>query len=292
MRKITITTLAFIIMAVVLVQIVYVPFDDADGDSWRKWRDCNDENASIHPHADEIIGDEIDQDCDPLTDGGPIQPDFADIDKDHWSINAGDCDDKNPSINPDQEERIGDGIDNNCNNRVDEFEGTINLQENVKWHTNENKKTWSLSEIKAVELSSENLIEDGTLRISAFVESGGYKTATIGMYVFSSGRKWQGHVNARWKYTDLNKPRELISSGVFQSGEKYQIEIPLKAELEYASTESDLRVQKKINLLEILNGAFEKNKTVKIGFYTIPNFGVIESVDLEYEGYPITIQKL
>lgn len=127
-------------------------FTDRDGDGFGNPRaqasscdevvvsnnaDCNDSSQAIHPEAEEIC-DGMDNDCDGLIDaaddslsvgrqyvdsdgdgfgaGQPIQecdllPGYAD--------NPDDCDDSDPSLNPDAAE-ICDGIDNNCDAEIDE----------------------------------------------------------------------------------------------------------------------------------------------------------------------------
>jgi hypothetical protein len=73
--------------------------------------DCDDTNQGIHPGADEICGDTIDQDCDgrdaPCDNDGDTYP--SDID----------CDDTDSAIHPGAEETCN-GVDDDCNGLVDE----------------------------------------------------------------------------------------------------------------------------------------------------------------------------
>jgi hypothetical protein len=101
--------------------------------------DCNDGDASINPDSTEIC-DGIDNDCDDLLDDedtnvGGAADWFLDFDQDGFGtinttvyscdmpsgyvLDATDCDDQDSSINPDAIE-VCDGIDNNCNNAIDE----------------------------------------------------------------------------------------------------------------------------------------------------------------------------
>ena len=45
-------------------ELVINPIPDYDGDGWAIWDDCNDENATIHPGAEELCWDSIDNNCD------------------------------------------------------------------------------------------------------------------------------------------------------------------------------------------------------------------------------------
>jgi len=98
--------------------------------------DCNDQNAAIHPGAEEICGDGIDQDCSGK-DVACAKEWFYDGDGDsygtgHWQLSLerpglgykssgelkaveGDCNDENAAIHPGAEEVCGDGIDQDCN---------------------------------------------------------------------------------------------------------------------------------------------------------------------------------
>ena len=101
--------------------------------------DCHDANADINPEADEIC-DEWDNDCDGEIDEGVTLTTFyrdgdgdgfgtseetteACLPPDGFVVDETDCDDSNEEINPDAEEILYDGIDNDCDGEVDEGEG-------------------------------------------------------------------------------------------------------------------------------------------------------------------------
>ena len=87
---------------------------DADGDGYGvPGDDCDDGDATVHPGALDIPFDGVDSDCDPNTD---------DLDGDGWTPAYGDCDDTDPLVHPDAAELI-DGLDQNCNNIIDEETG-------------------------------------------------------------------------------------------------------------------------------------------------------------------------
>jgi len=93
---------------------------DRDGDGYSIYDDCDNNNSSIYPGAQEIC-DELDNDCDGLTDEGLT----IDQDKDGYSTpdsckgTRDDCNDNNSEINPGMIE-ICDGLDNNCDGQMDE----------------------------------------------------------------------------------------------------------------------------------------------------------------------------
>jgi hypothetical protein len=76
--------------------------------------DCDDGDASVNPGAAEVC-DGKDTNCD-----GTRSWNDYDIDQDGFAVCNGDCNDLDAAVNPDAEEICGDGIDNNCNNAVDE----------------------------------------------------------------------------------------------------------------------------------------------------------------------------
>ena len=96
--------------------------------------DCDDNNASINPNAQELC-DGLDNNCDGMTDNGAqLVLQFRDRDEDGFGneaeaieecellngyvLNFNDCDDNNASINPDAQE-LCDGLDNNCDGMTD-----------------------------------------------------------------------------------------------------------------------------------------------------------------------------
>ncbi|MEM7106145.1 MAG: MopE-related protein, partial [Bacteroidota bacterium] len=112
-------------------------FRDEDEDGWFDYLDCNDNDATISPGAVELCNG-IDNNCNGLFDDGvPTITYYRDFDNDGFgsmvvSIDtcilipptgyvwlANDCDDNNNMINPAASE-FCDGIDNNCNDLIDD----------------------------------------------------------------------------------------------------------------------------------------------------------------------------
>jgi len=96
--------------------------------------DCDDTRTDVHPSAEELC-DETDNDCDGEIDEEALGTWYVDADGDGWGDDAsaavscelpegaveagGDCDDTDDSIHPEVVE-VCDGIDNNCDDTVDE----------------------------------------------------------------------------------------------------------------------------------------------------------------------------
>ncbi len=122
---------------------------DADGDGYiaveHGGDDCDDAQAAVHPGADETCND-VDDDCDGDADNDPIDGEtfFHDADNDGYpgpldsivacgpppdgyypqGMVADDCDDSNSAIHPGAEE-VCDGVDQDCDDQVDEGVTTV-----------------------------------------------------------------------------------------------------------------------------------------------------------------------
>jgi hypothetical protein len=113
--------------------------NDADGDGYTTEDDCNDNQASINPGAEELC-DGLDNNCDGTVDEDVSTPFYADLDNDGFGnegqiqygceapdgfvANGSDCDDSNANIFPAAEE-ICDNVDNDCNDQIDDGLGIL-----------------------------------------------------------------------------------------------------------------------------------------------------------------------
>ena len=99
--------------------------------------DCADEDAAIHPDADELC-DGVDNDCDPTTDLDGLD---VDVDEDGYLACADDCDDGDEAVNPAAIETCEDEADEDCDGReaTDEgepecWEGACDCQASLAGH--------------------------------------------------------------------------------------------------------------------------------------------------------------
>ncbi len=93
---------------------------DNDQDGYVDDQDCDDEDASIYPGADEILDDGIDQDCDGSDQTSDTKDgEEEDNDGDGYTTDEGDCDDNDASVNPGATETCNDK-DDDCDGQTDE----------------------------------------------------------------------------------------------------------------------------------------------------------------------------
>lgn len=96
-------------LSLALPLVAHATPPDTDSDGYPDSIDCAPEDPSIHPRANEIPYDGIDQDCS----GG----DLCDVDLDGYDAEAcggSDCDDDAESTSPAGVDIPGDGIDQDC----------------------------------------------------------------------------------------------------------------------------------------------------------------------------------
>jgi hypothetical protein len=126
------------------------PFEtDDDGDGLSEADgDCDDDNATISPGAEELC-DGVDNDCDGTIDdgAGDLRTFYWDHDGDGTgetpveacalpegaAENDGDCDDLDAAINPGADE-VCDGLDNDCDGAVDDEDDSLDRSTHSDWY--------------------------------------------------------------------------------------------------------------------------------------------------------------
>ena len=102
--------------------------------------DCNDNDALINPGAEENCSDGIDNNCNGKVDSADLNAVgcsimCTDADADGYNLEGGacgpmDCDDSNPELNPGAMEICDDGVDNNCDARIDAADRACQAMDN------------------------------------------------------------------------------------------------------------------------------------------------------------------
>lgn len=94
------------------VQVQFSEDLDLDDDGILRDRDCDDQNAGIHPGAIEIANNDADENCDGTR--------AFDRDADGYLARpaGGDCDDARASVHPGARERRGNRVDENCDGKA------------------------------------------------------------------------------------------------------------------------------------------------------------------------------
>ncbi len=100
----------------------YDPLDCPTGD------DCDDSDPEVHPGIAEVCDNQVDDDCNGLTDTDDPECQCIDGDSDGYGDPASnactylqfDCDDSNGDVHPGAQEICDNGIDDNCDGRTDD----------------------------------------------------------------------------------------------------------------------------------------------------------------------------
>ena len=103
------------------VGVGFLASGDFDGDGYTiQGGDCDDTTSLVNPGRTEVVGDQLDNDCDGVVDDGT---DTADNDGDGVSIADGDCNDRlysGEDVYPGATENPQNGMDDDCDGVVDD----------------------------------------------------------------------------------------------------------------------------------------------------------------------------
>ena len=133
--------------------------EDLDGDGFTEDEgDCDDDDPSFNPNAEDDENDGLDQNCDGIADDGYVDPSSIDNDGDGWSESDGDCDDADININPDAIDEC-DGVDQNCDGVIDD--GFLDV-----WEPN---NSWNFGDTSAVNYLGQLDSGDGLIEIQTYL---------------------------------------------------------------------------------------------------------------------------
>jgi len=96
-----------------------LPTEDVDGDGWLVPQDCDDRDPGVHPEAEEICGNDVDEDCDGEAEPCIVINPLPDGDGDGYPADV-DCDDTNPHVYPGAPEGPCATLDFNCDGVIED----------------------------------------------------------------------------------------------------------------------------------------------------------------------------